>query len=357
LDVLPKTHQAERHAIGADADGVRSQPGFRTPTVRLRAWQRRIAEAVVTPARRTHVRRAEAAPIRSTLELLLVDYFTRDGSTLLMRLLSTSPHVAVGGPYPFERRYFAYLWRWASLLDARGWPAEWSERDLAALAHPTESGLIGPPPWGTRDLFDVDDREPLSATAFRLAWTEFAQRATIRTRLAHRACDADVRFYAEKQMEVRELDRSGFPPHRVLATLRDPRDTFVSILAWNETKGANLNQADIGDESKFIARYVERQRSRLRWIHDLSTDASTRVIRYEHLVEALQCVARELGAWLGVELSAEQVERDREIQLWHVTAQSARSSVGRWREDLEPHVAERITRELRPELRALGYGA
>ncbi len=311
----------------------------------------------MTPARRTHVRRAEAAPIRSTLELLLVDHFSRDGSTLLMRLLSTSPHVAVGGPYPFERRYFAYLWRWACLLDTRGWPAEWSQRDLATLAHRTESGLIGPPPWGTRDLLDVDDREPFSATAFRLAWTEFAQRATVRTRLAHRAYDADVRFYAEKQMEVRELDRSGFPPHRVLAILRDPRDTFVSILAWNEAKGANLNQADTGDEKDFIARYVARQRSRLRWIHNLSEDASTRVIRYEHLVEALPRVARELGAWLGVELSAERVERDREIQLWHVTARSARSSVGRWREDLEPHVAKLITRELRPELRALDYEA
>jgi Sulfotransferase family len=309
----------------------------------------------VTPARRTHVRRAEAAPIRDNLELVFVDYFTRDGSTLLMRLLSTSPHIAVGGPYPFERRYFAYLWRWASLLDVREWPDEWSDADLAILARPSAKRLLGPPPWGTRDLFDVDDREPISAAAFRLAWTEFVHRATVRTRLAHRAWDADVRFYAEKQMEVRALDTSGFPPHRVLATVRDPRDTFVSIQAWNAAKGANLNWATMGDEGAFIARYVTRQRNRLRWIHGLRDEASAFVIRYEQLVGNLPRVAHELGGWLGVELSAADAERDREIQHWHVTAASAASSVGRWHEELDPDIAALITRELHPELAALDY--
>ena len=40
----------------------------------------------------------------------------------MMRLLATSPQIAVGGEYPYEHKYFAYLYRWARLLDRRQWP-------------------------------------------------------------------------------------------------------------------------------------------------------------------------------------------------------------------------------------------
>ena len=62
------------------------------------------------------------------LEPILVDYFTRDGSTLMMRLLATSPQIAVGGEYPYEHKYFAYLYRWARLLDRQTWPRAFLER-------------------------------------------------------------------------------------------------------------------------------------------------------------------------------------------------------------------------------------
>ena len=55
---------------------------------------------------------------------ILVDYFTRDGSTLMMRLLASSPQIAVERAYPYERKYFAYLWRWSRLLDREDWPEE-----------------------------------------------------------------------------------------------------------------------------------------------------------------------------------------------------------------------------------------
>ena len=55
---------------------------------------------------------------------ILVDYFTRDGSTLMMRLLSSSPQIAVEMSFPYERKYFAYLWRWAQLLDREDWPEQ-----------------------------------------------------------------------------------------------------------------------------------------------------------------------------------------------------------------------------------------
>ncbi len=309
----------------------------------------------VAPSRR-RVRRAGAEPVASSLELVLVDYFTRDGSTLLMRLLSSSPQIAVGGPYPFECRYFAYLWRWAHLLDAAQLPERlWSNEGLAALSEVDEAALIGPPPWPTRDLLDIDDREPASAAAFKLAWAEFAERATIRTRLEHRAPSAQVRYYAEKQMETRRLDRSAFPPHRVIATVRDPRDTYMSVLAWNSERGGKLNSPDVGDERDFVARYVARQRDRLRWIARVLEDDSVPVVRYEDLVAGLPGVADRLGGLLGVELSAEDVARDRGVRRQHVTAEDAGASVGRWRTEMDPDLAASMTRDLKPELAAVGF--
>ena len=64
---------------------------------------------------------------------ILVDHTGRDGSTLLMRLLATSPNVAIPGPYPYERKYFAYLWRWARLLERRDKSEWWTYIDLTSL--------------------------------------------------------------------------------------------------------------------------------------------------------------------------------------------------------------------------------
>ncbi|HKH14677.1 MAG TPA: hypothetical protein VKA47_08495, partial [Solirubrobacterales bacterium] len=45
-------------------------------------------------------RSASSHPARDSLVPILVDYYSRDGSTLMMRLLASSPQIAVGGSYP-----------------------------------------------------------------------------------------------------------------------------------------------------------------------------------------------------------------------------------------------------------------
>jgi len=307
--------------------------------------------AAATPAR---------APERGAgdawLTPVLVDHFARDGSTLLMRLLATSPNIAVDVQYPYEARYFAYMWRWARLLDRDEQHLEgWRRRDLASLAQERDSALIGPPPWTHRRLFDADPA-PISQAVFNAGWQEFSRRATAETRQRRRSPRAEVRYYAEKHLNSWDVDLAQLPPVRVLALLRDPRDTYVSILSFDRLRDTpGFGQDNAGSQEAHLLRLIARQRRRLRWIAELLDADDVPVIRYESLVDDLAGVATRLEDVLGVRLHATEAAGDAALLRRHGTADAPQASIGRWKTELDPPVAERITRELEPELRALGF--
>ncbi len=302
-------------------------------------------------------RAAVRHPARDHLIPILVDYYSRDGSTLMMRLLASSPQIAVGGSYPFEQKLFAYLWRWSRLLTRTEWdPDEWAPRDLGSILQEGDSSVLGPPPWRRLELLEgADPAEPsISQRCFEFAWREFSRRATHATRVTHRHPEADVSHYAEKHLNSWLLDRGELPPFRMLVLLRDPRDTYASLLAFSATPWAELGQRHAVDEDDYLRQFIARQRERLRWIAGLEAGDDTAIVRYEDLVRDLPAVSRRLGDWLGVELDAESVMRDRRVGWVHRTADSPEQSIGRWRSDLPAEVAEMIGAELRPELDALG---
>ena len=103
---------------------------------RARQFRGRVGAAMPHPsARRRPVAWSGSGSGEADSEWLtpiLVDYFTRDGSTLMMRLLGSSPQIAVEMSYPYERKYFAYLWRWSQLLDREDSPDQlWGPQDWA----------------------------------------------------------------------------------------------------------------------------------------------------------------------------------------------------------------------------------
>jgi hypothetical protein len=302
-------------------------------------------------------RSASEHPARDSLMPILLDYYSRDGSTLMMRLLASSPQIAVGGSYPYEQKLFAYLWRWSRLLTRPEWDADqWSPHDLGSILQERDSSVLGPPPWRRRELLDgADPDEPsISERCFDFAWREFSRRATSATRVAHRDPEADVRYYAEKHLNSWLLDRRELPPLRLLVLLRDPRDTYASLLAFREAPWAELGQRHARDEEDYLRQFIERQRDRLRWIAGLEEGQDTAIVRYDALVRDLSGVAGRLEGWLGVTLDAGAALNERRIGWVHRTAPSTEESIGRWRSDLPADVAETIGRELRPELDTVG---
>jgi glycosyltransferase involved in cell wall biosynthesis len=281
---------------------------------------------------------------------ILVDYFTRDGSTLMMRLLSSSPQIAVETAYPYERKYFSYLWRWSRMLERGEWPEElWGPRAFGSLAQEQQTPLVGPLPWLPRDLIESGaDEKSMSERCFQLAWSEFSRRAARWTRAQHRNVRMDVFYYAEKHLNTWMVDTAELPDVRVVALLRDPRDIQVSIGAFELTKGKAS-----GEDRDRLLQVVERHRQRLRWIVGLLESGEAPVVSYEDMVRDLPSVARRLEEWLGVELQPGAVESDRVLRRRHMTAGSVEESIGRWKQELDPRVAEMFTDELGPELRAL----
>ena len=82
-------------------------------------------------------------------------------------------------------------------------------------------------------------------------------------------------------------------------TLRDPRDSWVSIHAFE--RGERMGGDDREDEGRMLEHVISRQRERLEWIAGLLDDGNVPVVRYEDLVLDIDGVAARLGDQFGVE--------------------------------------------------------
>jgi hypothetical protein len=279
-----------------------------------------------------------------------------------MRLLATSPQIAVGGGYPYEHKYFAYLYRWAHTIDKTEWPRKlWNGARLATLTQDQQMPLIGPPPWMPRELFDAGrGGEELSDYAFRAVWEEFSRRAAAQTRKRANRRDAEVRYYAEKHLSSWQVDFDRMPSVQLLAILRDPRDTYVSITAFTAKRERAGQQRSMGRQpgetaEAWLERHLARQKERLKWICKALKKGTMPVVRYEDLVLNLEDEARRLEGILGVELDPAAVAADEKMRSTHVSAATPEASVGRWRREMSPDLVRKFNDELGDELAVLGF--
>jgi hypothetical protein len=266
----------------------------------------------------------------------------RVGSTLLMRLIASSPNVALDRRYPYgEFRYLSYCAKAASYISRPLRPD--LDPGVTALFF-GESDEFGPLPFDPQIL----DRYGLEVPVLGHLWEAFSS--------AILAKDPSVRLYAEKLAgPTRPLFDAGIPL-RIIDCIRDPRDVLASIRAFTGKTGVDgFGRRSDESESEYLPRFLERFGQTLDEMADTPNGIDRVIVRYEDLVGDLSAMAERLSNWLGLILDPSVDERSRAENPDHLTSSSVAESVGRWRRDLASEEAERIWAALGSKLTSYGY--
>lgn len=311
---------------------------------------------------------AERVPLTTTFEPqrqpILITTFGRTGSMLLMRLLSSHPDVLSYKPHRFEQRIAGY---WIEALLALSDPASYlrgvTPQTLARQGVEDRMwwlGIDAPMPWPLRD---EAVQEWLGGEAVEALAETCQQRIdAVYETIATATGATHEPFFAEKStLRVSSVAAELYPNGRELFLVRDFRDMVCSMFAFNEQRGVSgFGRAEAGSDMEFVetlggqatslARAWERRRDR------------AHLVRYEELVldptHALAGLLDHVGVDSGPDTirgMLAQLEEDIPELREHPTSDSAQSSIGRWRTDLDPELAEACERAFGPALELFGY--
>jgi hypothetical protein len=289
---------------------------------------------------------------------ILVDGAGRDGTTLMMQLLGTSSRIAFERVPPFEHRWFAYLVEWSGLLGWTEWDeGAWGHGVLAQRVFDRSGGnLVGPPPWTERGLVEGD--EEMWTAMLASAWSEFSRRAAEHTARRFGGSPADVVYHAEKCIGAWRLQEATSAVLRVevIPLVRDPRDVWLSVIAFDRRRGFyGFGRLEGESEADYLTRFLEIHRWRMAEMSGWARRSGTPVVRYEDLVANLEGEAARLEEQLGVKLDPGALAAARERFRDHMTAPTPDASVQRWRGEMAPELRERFRRDLGDEMAAFGY--
>lgn len=267
---------------------------------------------------------------------LLLSGFGRSGSTALMALLGTDTRVAFDRIYPFECRYLTYLMK-QSLLASRQHPG--TVHDAFRMFDPQlASGSA--PTW-----------LPLTGTLANMS--EVLSPKSLWTRLAEQlqSHSPGAVYYAEKAPYWLADQLRPATDVRVLHLVRDPRDVYLSVLAFARTTG----EVDVrSSEPEYEANHARDMAYQLVCFAEAERAdqgrSDAQLLRYEDWIAKPDAAAAALSQWLGLRLNAEAPELSWNVAR-HSTSGNIASSAGRWQTETLPTAA---TEYLLPALGDMG---
>ncbi len=145
-------------------------------------------------------------------------------------------------------------------------------------------------------------------------------------------------------------------PHRMIDLVRDPRDMWASILAFDAKRGYfGFGRREGQSEEDFLSSILQAMRRRLDEMAETDPAIPSLTVRYEDLVSDLPGQARRLSSWLDVDLDPVLALASTDGLSHHRTHETGDASIGRWRDDLSPEVSDRIEEVLGHHLERFGY--
>jgi hypothetical protein len=305
-------------------------------------------------------RRRMPASTERQIEPLMVNTIGRSGSTLLVTLLSSHPEVVAFSPFVKDARISTY---WANVLQDLAEPASF----LAPFDPPD---LESPHWWlGSGDGVELGEPEVehwLGSEAIdSLAGVCRSRIEAFYSQLA--SGEAPPRYFVEKYLPyqaVPDLLAEMYSGAREVILVRDFRDMLCSVIAFNRKRGYEaFGRSGEGGDAEYVRGPLLQSATTL--AERLRGEATRpHLVRYEDLIEAPEPALTELFEHLKLDADPERVDEtvrraaaSTASMQHHRTTSDPAASIGRWREDLPPEIAEICNDALGPLLAEFGYEA
>jgi hypothetical protein len=287
-------------------------------------------------------------PCKMEISPLVLTTLGRTGSNITSAILGAHPEIVVYQAHRAEARYASY---WVQMMLNLGNPQSWL-CPLAADDRTEPNWVMGE--WVEHPLnsvvyndlcewFNGDYMNRLYTFFLRQLQEHYQRVATIQKK-------KDVRLFCEKFLPDRftAIFLDIIPSAREVFLIRDFRDTIASILAFNAKRGVQkFGRVNYHSDRDYIVHYVKPV------IDSLVKAWKTRcnklfLLKYEDLVLDPVRIVKRLFQFLEVDCSLKTVNRavenahqlNQKYQDAHRTTPTARSSIGRFRNQLSPSLIE-----------------
>ena len=306
------------------------------------------------------------SPVQSgfepTLQPIMLTTMGRAGTTWTMRLLSEHPEIVVHRWHPYELRTARYWWHMLKTLSEPRDPHHSGQADRFQ----TNKLFVGYNPFYP---------EPIGVTPGLIEWmgkdyvedlARFCQRNAEEAykRIAAGQGQTNVKYMAEKHRadNLPWLVWELYPKAKEIFLVRDFRDVFSSMLAYNKKFGRRAFGPEHLKSDEEFAHFLRNST-----IKNLSRSWPKRqdrahLIRYEDLIAKPQQVLQGVFAYLELDDSdatiagiLERASADNPETRQHITSSNVSNSLGRWRTSLSPEMQEVANREFGDVLEQFGY--
>lgn len=352
-EMFPEHSRADNFGFNGAVGSLRLRPSFEL-LVRGSLESGVTIPLATISGRRESVSGLGESPVRP----VIVTTLGRTGSTWCVWLLQCHPEIVAHSPFDNDARVGSY---WMSVLQTLSDPASYLRQLIPGKTTSTD--------WWTNIRETTPGVINDSALSDWLGTNRVRELAEMcRDRIAsfyeHQAAtsDKEARFFVEKYLPrqvTTDLLRDIYPDAAEIVLVRDLRDMFCSILAFNRKRGFTaFGRESVASDVEYIET-VKKSGEAL--LHDLrAVDRDVFLLRYEDMmrtpIAALEPLLSFLdldpgGAKAMVEFAATPVEGMNQ----HRTAKDPNASIGRWRRDLDPTLVERCDEILSPVVAEFGY--
>lgn len=269
------------------------------------------------------------------LQPLVLTSSGRSGTTWFMRLLSLHPAIITCEIYAYETRVWPF---WMQLLQF-----------LSQRANPIETPFPA-------------DYPPKAAAFCQQTLDGFYQHlAEAQGQIIN---PSELSYFAEKNTHNPNINllMEIYPQGKEIILVRDFRDMASSVLAFNKKRGTEgFGRQKFKSNEEYVKTVIKNSALGLqqRW---KKRKQQAHLVRYEDLILSPEETLKGVLEYLKLDSSQEAIanitskaSEDSPYTGWHQTSSSAKDSIGRWRQDLDPSLQKVCNKVLADSLREFGY--